>query len=349
MRDGLADLIKTGLGILGVTRGLKDLVAAAGEQGQMLMTAKYANMSVDALENWTSVVAETGKAADGFVTSLEALNTAFIKMGSMGEAGNTSQLFKELNLLGLTPSKELSANSDQRVKDILNAAMRAANQARAREIVKDLLGQSGLDVMLLAQQRGYSSIDPVYNAASGRAFRNPNRAGGLEGVVELREIGETFRQIFGAFSSTVLKDLKPTFEHLLTWLGTHKQDIENLIEGMSKLTEALLKFVGGTLGAFLSAPSNPEFQAGGAEGWAAGHPFLQGMTAVGKNWSDYLEKLIYGPGGRAGMIEGNKAFQNSHFHVTIENESQQRLRIAKVVAEGSAGLLYQTNLMNQLK
>ena len=274
MKDGLAGLIKTGLGIAGVTLGLKDLINAASQQGQMLMTAKYVDMSVDALEAWNGVMAEAGGSADALINSLGDLNAAFVNMNSSGMSPS-NQLFQDLSQLGLIPGGEIGKDSNQRTKDILNAAENSKNQPMAQQIVKRLLGgmQGGLQALLYSQLPGNPTIDQMYASAHGRGGFNANRLGGEAGVADLRKLGDEFKNIFGAFASTIMKDLKPSLDSLLSWLGEHKGDIKNLIDGMSKLTAAMLKFMGGALASFF----DPKFQ----DPTLKDHPVRQGIVSAG--------------------------------------------------------------------
>jgi hypothetical protein len=344
MRDGLADLIKTGLGILGVTMGLKEMVKAASEQGQMLLTAKYIGMTADALEAWNGVMAEAGGNADSLINSLGALNAAFIEMKSQGMAPS-NQLFQDIAQLGLSPQKLMGENSDQRAKDMLEAASKLKNQGMANEIIKRNLGGTtgGLQAMLFAETTG-TSIEAMYARAQGRGGFNRNRVGGLEGAADLRDVADEFKNIFGAFSSTVLKDLKPSLENFLSWMKENKDTIRDLITGMADLTKVLAEFVGKSVSAYVSAQKDPDYAQ------YAGHPVARGVSKMGETW---LEKLWPRAKELRENWERNQAMNaaiaQGHFSITLENASEQRLRIAKVVAEGSAGLLYQTNLMNQLK
>ena len=273
MKDGLAGLIKTGLGIVGVTLGLKELINAASQQGQMLMTAKYVDMTASALEAWNGVMAEAGGSADALINSLGELNAAFVNMKSSGMSPS-NQLFQDLAQLGLSPEKLMGENSDQRAKDMLNAAMKSKDQAMAMQILRRNLGgmQGGLQAMLYAETTG-QTIDQMYANARGRGGFNQNRLGGEEGVADLRKLGDEFKNIFGAFASTIMKDLKPSLDSLLSWLGEHKGDIKNLIDGMSKLTAAMLKFMGGALASFF----DPKFQ----DPTLKDHPVRQGIVSAG--------------------------------------------------------------------
>jgi hypothetical protein len=251
MRDGLADLIKTGLGILGVTVGLKELIKAATEQGQMLITARYINMTADALQTWNGVMAEAGGNSDALINSLGDLNAAFVEMQTQGMPAS-NQLMQDLAQLGLKPQEEIAKNSDQRAKDILSHGLNLMKTGTplqagmAMQIVNRLLGgqMGGLQAMMWAFQHN-ETMEGMYSGSAARAIPNPYRQGGAEGASKLREVGEDFHDLFGRFSSKVLEELKPTLERLVNWLSdpVHKEQIEKLTDGLVEFAKAVTDFI----------------------------------------------------------------------------------------------------------
>lgn len=338
MKDGLAGLIKTGLGIVGVTLGLKELINAASQQGQMLMTAKYVDMTASALEAWNGVMAEAGGSADALINSLGELNAAFVNMKSSGMSPS-NQLFQDLAQLGLSPEKLMGEDSDQRAKDMLNAAMKSKDQAMAMQILRRNLGgmQGGLQAMLYAETTG-QTIDQMYANARGRGGFNQNRLGGEEGVADLRKLGDEFKNIFGAFASTIMKDLKPSLDSLLSWLGEHKDDIKNLIDGMSKLTEAVLKVVGSTLGK-LVAP-NPKYP--GIENHPVAHLFQMAGDHI-------MDSLRGGEDGEAKVEKYIKMHQGKNFLGITMRVEQGGVEIKPLGNNGMGHAIYAGGLVYQMK
>ena len=78
-------------------------------------------------------------------------------------------------------------------------------------------------------------------------------AGAAQGMTEMNQAAETFKGAFNLFSDEVMKDLTPSLKTLNGWLTDHKEDIKALIDGLARLTAAIMMFAGSTLGKLLGA------------------------------------------------------------------------------------------------
>jgi hypothetical protein len=315
LTSGLEGLIAKGLAIAGVTLGIKALFDAASNQGDMLFKADYVNLSVDALEAWTGVMAKAGGSADALINSLGSLNAAFVQMQTEGMAPD-NKLFQDISQLGLSPQDEINKDSDARAKDILSAALDKMNagtdsktgkmnlDARmAMDIVNRLLGGAagGLRADLYAYEMG-TDIPTMYADAKSRGGFNKNRKGGEQGIAYVREIGNEASNIWGAFSSGVMKDLAPSLKKIADWMAdpTNKANIQKVIDGMVKLAGALIDFLGSTIimglaEAMAIISGHPEVaqEMANSQGQA---PWAKKTDSIVQTAADKFDDLWYGAG-----------------------------------------------------
>jgi hypothetical protein len=252
--DGLGSLIAKGAAIAGVTIGIRDLIKAASEQGQMLITAQQANMSADALANWEGVLNHVGGSMGAFTNAATTMNQEFEKMQFGGKAP-ADDFFLALAQLGLSPDKLKGENQDQRMKDIMSAALNyngPGGKDYARTLVRQLGGgMPGLEsifdyLQLPAAATGGATFQSLWANAKKESFVNDkDRMAGEKGSAALRDLETTFKSIWGKLSSDIMGSLAPDIEKLNSWLDTHKDEIKNLIDGIAKLTDVIMKKLGG--------------------------------------------------------------------------------------------------------
>jgi hypothetical protein len=295
LANGLKGLLIGGAALAGIAFSIKSIVESASKQGQMLITAQQVNMSASALSQWEGVLAHVGGSMDAFSGAAGRMNEEFLKM-DFGGKPPSDDFFLALGQLGIDVQKLKGEDSNARMQDIMSHALSYKGPGGtdyARVLIRQLGGgmpglESIFDYLQVSPKESFGSIW----AQSGREqYTNPaSTKGALEGSTALRDLQTTLGSIFTLFSSDVMKALAPALKSLNAWLTDpeNKANISAMIKGMADLTAAILKWTGGTIANVLNAPNNPDYQAGGPEGWAAGSPFFQRVTALGKAISDLL-------------------------------------------------------------
>jgi hypothetical protein len=294
---GLEGLIAKGLAIAGVTYGIKELISAAAAQGQMLITAQQTNMSADALAHWEGVLNHVGGSMNAFNSAASSMNEEFEKMQFGGKAPS-DDFFRAIAQLGLSPDKLKGEDQNQRMQEIMSAALSYSGPGGkdyARLLVRQLGGgmsgmESIFDYLQLGPKANNGATFPGLWNQSGKEnyMTDSGRAGAENGSAALRDLQTTLNSIWSLFSSDVIKGLAPAFKGLNEWLmdPENKANITAMIQGMADLTAAILKWTGGTVASVINAPNDPKYQSGGEMGWASGSPFFQRATALGKALSD---------------------------------------------------------------
>jgi hypothetical protein len=235
--DELARLVKIGLGIAGVTIGIKELLNAANKQGQLLLTANYLQMNADAVTTWSGAIKEAGGNSSAFIDSIKGLHQNLVRLKEEGmDPGN--KFFQNIAQLGVNPGDLVNMTQDQQVRTLMNAARNSKNPNLANDLILQLLGPDALNAVLYSRATG-RSLDQMRGEAA-KAIYNPNRAGALAGMGQLRQAGGKFEGMWEAFSSKFIADLAPELKRLNDWLGQHQDEISQMIDAMAKLAAALV-------------------------------------------------------------------------------------------------------------
>jgi hypothetical protein len=229
--------VKIGLGIAGVTIGIKELLNAANKQGQLLLTANYLQMNADAVTTWSGAIKEAGGNSSAFIDSIKGLHQNLVRLKEEGmDPGN--KFFQNIAQLGVNPGDLVNMTQDQQVRTLMNAARNSKNPNLANDLILQLLGPDALNAVLYSRATGRSLDQMRGEAAQG--IYGPNRAGALAGMGQLRQTGGKFEGMWEAFSSKFIADLAPELKRLNDWLGQHQDEISQMIDAMSKLASALL-------------------------------------------------------------------------------------------------------------
>ena len=249
LANGLKGLLLGGAALFGISASIKSILESATAQGQMLITAQEVNMSADAIAHWQGVMAEAGGDSKAFIESLKQMNREFVNM-KYGTGEVSTKFLQSLGFLRLNPAQLMDEDSDQRAKDILDAArkMSIAGQSpqQAMALTGDLLGTQGQQLLgyLMLPQNLNKTVESMYGQAGKRIY-NPNRAGAEGAMSDFRKIGNAGENAWNAFSAELMTKLKPTLDKLLAWIEGHQGDIEKIVNGMASLTAALVEFVVG--------------------------------------------------------------------------------------------------------
>jgi len=273
--DGLTGLIEKGLAIAGVTLGIKDLIETAAAQGQMLITAQQANMSADALANWEGVLNHVGGSMSAFTTAASTMNQEFEKM-SFGGKAPADDFFLAIAQLGLSPEALKGEDQNKRMNDIMNAALNykgPGGKDYARILVRQLGGgMPGLEsifdyLQLPSKDRNGATFASLQAKSSQEDFMNDSARGGAErGSAALRDLTTSLDSIKARLASDIMGALAPDIENLNKWLDAHKDDINNLLNGIAELTKTIVELIG-----FLPAEA--------AKAGKPAIPYLQGLDS----------------------------------------------------------------------
>jgi hypothetical protein len=236
---------------------------------------------------------------DAFSGAAAKMNGEFLKMDFGGEPPS-DDFFLALGQLGVDVQKMKGEDSNARMQDILSHALSYSGPGGkdyARTLVRQLGGgMPGLEsifdyLQLPSAARGGATWGSLWSQSGKEQFVNQKDREKAEYATAIfRDTKFIGSQIWGEFLSDVMGALAPALKGLNDWLTDpkNKADITAMIKGMADLTAAILKWTGGTIASVINAPNNPDYQAGGPEGWAAGSPFFQRVTALGKAISDLL-------------------------------------------------------------
>jgi hypothetical protein len=174
--------------------------------------------------------------------------------------------------------------------------------------------------MLTAEQFGETGIGPMYARAQSRQF-SPDRQGALEGAAKLREVGDEFKNIFGDFSTKIMANLRKPLENLLSWLGSHHSEIEQMITNMADLVKAIVDLTAH----FAKAATDPKYQ----DPTLAGHPLAQGIRSIGGQGFESINAFI------VGMFRGQKGASEyrAWFDAYVASRQKELENGTKVVIE----------------
>ena len=217
-----------------------------------------------------------------FTSAASTMNEEFEKMQFGGKAPS-DDFFKAIAQLGLLPDRLKGENQDQRMKEIMNAALGyegPGGKDYARILVRQLGGgmpglESIFDYLQLPAKDRNGATFASLQAQSGREnfMTDKDRGGADRGSAALRDLTTSLESIKAKFSSDIMGALAPDIEKLNSWLDSHKDDINNLLDGITNLITAILSLTGSLLGKAM----DPRYQ----DPTLAGHPLLQKTEALG--------------------------------------------------------------------
>ncbi len=251
---GLKGLLVAGAGLAGLTLSFKALVDAASEQAKLGQMALSLNMSASNLQNWSEAIRIAGSDAGAFAASIGALNQKMVDLRAFGEKPG-DKFWIAVHGLGVNPNAMLNMSNDQRIAALMKGAenLSKTNPQFAQTYLREALGQSAVDLLNRARQTG-TSVSDFYRRGAASSFTGGGEmAGAAQGMTEMNQAAETFRGAFNLLSDDLMKDLTPALKTLNGWLTDHKADIKALIDGLARLTAAILIFAGSTLGKLLGA------------------------------------------------------------------------------------------------
>jgi hypothetical protein len=263
-------------------KGISGLLAYSGVMsifgGRSLRLANSLGISTTELNAWKQVASMAGIGADELASSMMNLEKKAqrVKLGEV-DVG----LAKSLGMLGVGFGEFNKAKSDVRMKMVISQAMKMEDKGKAAELVRDTLGDAGVELFKYMQLSG-QSLDSML--AKGRALTFTNERTKKTAMIfnqelkstigGVKEIGNLFASSFAANFIPVLrgiqnliiknkqliavtvikwgKELGKVMASLFVFVSKGVPYVVNLINKMGRL-ESVMKKIGIAFGIFMGA------------------------------------------------------------------------------------------------
>ena len=263
-------------------KGISGLLAYSGVmsifEGRSLRLANSLGISTTELNAWKQVASMAGIGADELASSMMNLEKKAqrVKLGEV-DVG----LAKSLGMLGVGFGEFNKAKSDVRMKMVISQAMKMEDKGKAAELVRDTLGDAGVELFKYMQLSG-QSLDSML--AKGRALTFTNERTKKTAMIfnqelkstigGVKEIGNLFASSFAANFIPVLrgiqnliiknkqliavtvikwgKELGKIMANLFVFVSRGIPFVVNLINKMGGL-ESVIKKIGIAFGIFMGA------------------------------------------------------------------------------------------------
>ena len=211
-------------------------------------TAEAIGISTEALELWKATAKIAGVDANGLVSQMGKIADVMQRMKIDGSG--LQDFAKKLGELGIVVDdfdleRMLNLSPDDFMKEVLNyghtALTNGADKTTVQQIIKDILGQEGMNLFINLERRGMT-IGQGLNEAGQRIYTNnetnENAQEFMDEVRLLKQASESMSKLLG---SEVADQLTEYVKSINEWIDDHGDEIAS---GIKTVSEGVGKLVG---------------------------------------------------------------------------------------------------------
>ena len=215
-------------------------------------SSRSIGVSVTTLEKWKMACNLAGVSSKELVSNMALLEEKAqrIKLGQMDEG-----LAQNLGRLRINPMEFASADAEQRIKMVFDAAMKDNDPRAMAEVIKDIMG-GGMKDLFLQLLHSDKTLEDLLRKAESQSFFNDTHAQKAEEFAgEFNDLKASLASLKDVFGAELGGPLLPIIQELNKALSENKENILLFIDKIARIGGAI---GGGMLGVGMALTGDEE-------------------------------------------------------------------------------------------